>query len=78
MLYFVAPEWWRPRLHRGRQQMGENPAPGPKPVVGSRIDAVFERGLFRRATVTNIGNAARPLDAAKVGWGGVNDFNRDN
>ena len=23
MLYFVAPEWWRPRLHRSRQQLGE-------------------------------------------------------
>lgn len=22
MLYFVAPEWWRPRLHRSRQQLG--------------------------------------------------------
>jgi hypothetical protein len=78
MLYFVAPEWWRPRLHRGKQQMGENPPPGPKPVVGSRVDAVFERGLFRRAAVTSIGGASRPMDAAKVGWGGVNDFNRDN
>jgi hypothetical protein len=78
MLYFVAPEWWRSRLHRGRQQMGENAPSGPKPVVGNRIDEVFERGLFRRATATNIAGAARPLDAAKVGWGGVNDINRDN
>jgi hypothetical protein len=26
MLYYVAPEWWRPRLHRGKQQM--NPSSG--------------------------------------------------
>ena len=25
MLYFVAPEWWVPRLHRSRQQLGEEP-----------------------------------------------------
>jgi hypothetical protein len=33
MLYFVAPEWWVPRLHRSAQQLGEEP-PGPKPPVG--------------------------------------------
>ena len=26
MLYFVAPEWWRPRLHRSRQQLQETPS----------------------------------------------------
>lgn len=25
MLYFVAPEWWRPRLHRSRQVLGGTP-----------------------------------------------------
>ena len=25
MLYFVAPEWWRPRIHRSRQQLQETP-----------------------------------------------------
>lgn len=25
MLYFVAPEWWRPRIHRSKQQLYETP-----------------------------------------------------
>jgi hypothetical protein len=27
MLYFVAPEWWRPRLHQSRQALGKVPKP---------------------------------------------------
>ena len=53
MLYFVAPEWWRPRLHRSRQQLQETPG---KPVeavistaaIGDLSGAVLERGLIRR------------------------------
>ena len=29
MLYFVAPEWWRPRLHRSKQQLPQLPPPSP-------------------------------------------------
>jgi hypothetical protein len=32
MLYFVAPEWWMPRLHRSAQHLGEVP-PSGKPAV---------------------------------------------
>jgi hypothetical protein len=33
MLYFVAPEWWVPRLHRSAQHLGEEVRP-PKPPTG--------------------------------------------
>jgi hypothetical protein len=36
MLYFVAPEWWVPRLHRSTQRLGEEekpPVPGAPPAA---------------------------------------------
>jgi hypothetical protein len=33
MLYFVAPEWWVPRLHRATQTLGEPMKPPPLPGV---------------------------------------------
>ncbi len=38
MLYFVAPEWWRPRLHRSHQQLGGISA-GADPVTGGTVKA---------------------------------------
>jgi hypothetical protein len=34
MLYFVAPEWWAPRLHRSAQQLGEAPRTTPRATDG--------------------------------------------
>jgi hypothetical protein len=36
MLYFVAPEWWRPRLHQAHQQLGGLPS-ATDPVTGGTI-----------------------------------------
>ncbi|PYM13447.1 MAG: hypothetical protein DMD81_21045, partial [Candidatus Rokuibacteriota bacterium] len=36
MLYFVAPEWWRPRLHRSHQELG-GLEPVPDPQTGAPI-----------------------------------------
>ena len=48
MLYFVAPEWWRPRLHRSRQQLQRDAAAAdrrPSPAVGDTdATAVLQRG----------------------------------
>jgi hypothetical protein len=38
LLYFVAPEWWRPRLHRSAQALG-GMTPIPDPVTGEPIKA---------------------------------------
>jgi hypothetical protein len=75
MLYFVAPEWWRPRLHRSRQQIPER----PQEVGGLTFvrDEAVRRGLekfFGAAT----GGSTKPLASSTVGWGGVDDPNRDS
>jgi hypothetical protein len=41
MLYFVAPEWWMPRLHRSTQHLGEAPGAQPTPSSGGGIGASF-------------------------------------
>ncbi|HET9250883.1 MAG TPA: hypothetical protein VFP58_02050 [Candidatus Eisenbacteria bacterium] len=77
MLYFVAPEWWRPRLHRSRQQLPEQP---PAPATGG-LTAVLD-DVVRRAlrTWTHGGSAPQtsPMASSTVGWGGVEDPNRDS
>ncbi|HZJ00730.1 MAG TPA: hypothetical protein VFD22_08715 [Gemmatimonadaceae bacterium] len=79
MLYFVSPEWWRPRLHRSAQQLKETPEPGPRPLIGVRgVEAVLNSGVF--AAARNIANNSAPTltQSSTVGWGGVDDPNRDN
>jgi hypothetical protein len=44
MLYFVSPEWWRPRLHHGHQELGgfdsyTDPVTGRPVVVANTIPA---------------------------------------
>jgi hypothetical protein len=81
MLYFVAPEWWRPRLHRSRQQLQETPPRQPHPfpdAIVNSVDAVAHRALSR-----NLGNAAieaKPttMASSSVGWGGIDDAERDS
>lgn len=81
MLYFVAPEWWRPRLHRSKQQLTENPPtppydPGrpfhPNEVSGWRTDLV-QKQLGAQIKLKPSG-----LSSSTVGWGGIDDQTRDN
>jgi hypothetical protein len=79
MLYFVAPEWWRPRLHRSRQQV--QPTSDPKfdlSAVGDLTATVLRRGLTKRLLTANASLAQAPLSGSTVGWGGLNDAERDN
>lgn len=82
MLYFVAPEWWRPRLHRSRQQLQETP---DRPVfpsfplpTGDLPNAVLGKGLIRRLEHAAANVSPNVMNAHSVGWGGVNDVERDN
>ena len=81
MLYFVAPEWWRPRLHRGRQQMPKAPTRGvldqAAPLVTGTA-AVFQKGLIKNLRAAQ--SAAKPdtLASSTLGWGGIDDANRNN
>ncbi|HEY0346659.1 MAG TPA: hypothetical protein VGC60_00770 [Pyrinomonadaceae bacterium] len=80
MLYFVAPEWWRPRLHRSRQQLQETPNPKVDlGAVGTTSGTmVMQRGLAKRMYVANLNVAPGVMSSSTVGWGGVSDAERDN
>jgi hypothetical protein len=79
MLYFVAPEWWRPRLHRSRQELHERPPGQPNPLdVRGQLDGVLKRGWVQRAENASLAGPASPLSSSSVGWGSTDDPNRDN
>lgn len=77
MLYFVAPEWWRPRLHRSRQQLPERPQEPSNGLTFVR-DENIRRGLQKFAAGALGGVPSNPLASSTVGWGGVDDPNRDS
>lgn len=93
MLYFVAPEWWMPRLHRSAQHLGEAPsapAAGSGAAGGSMAGAVFGKVRNPGALVsrdflgpllgTATASAARTVIPADniVDWGGSREKGRDN
>lgn len=81
MLYFVAPEWWRPRLYRIKQQLREIPAQSVNPpiIVGDKATtAVMVKGLMSKMQTAELNSTSDPMSASSVGWGGINDINRDN
>jgi hypothetical protein len=91
MLYFVAPEWWAPRLHRSAQHLGE--APGTTPpatgggvistgVSGVKLSPAFASLAVKLSgVVSSFGSAARGTSITSeniVDWGGAKELNRDN
>jgi len=81
MLYFVAPEWWRPRLHRSRQQLQETKtAPSKFQIAAANaLEAIVNSGVLGKFNEkTSAGATAPTLDSSIVGWGGVTENNRDN
>jgi hypothetical protein len=81
MLYFVAPEWWRPRLHRSHQQLEETKtAPSKFEIFAANaIAAIVNSGVmttFHQKSPT--GYSVSKLESSVVGWGGINENNRDN
>jgi hypothetical protein len=80
MLYFVAPEWWRPRTHRSRQQLQETVEPKVdlSAVSGNVGTLVLRNGLMRRVYAASVNVSPSVMSAHTVAWGGVNDLERDN
>lgn len=88
MLYFVAPEWWAPRLHESGQHLGEeassngNPGnPGPSTMAMRK----FSPGAFGKpagfAGVSGgvASNRGTPIPSEDiVDWGGAREAGRDN
>lgn len=92
MLYFVAPEWWRPRLHQSKQQLHERPARS-RPKKNTAANVATKRLSFAHMYTANfmntMVNATPPeKDPANVdpnimasntaGWGDIDDETRDN
>ena len=79
MLYFVAPEWWRPRLHRSKQQLQEKPALSHEPLtVGDGQFKVLQKGLMSKMNTAKLNSESNLMSARTVGWGGISEVNRDN
>lgn len=88
MLYFVAPEWWRPRLHQSHQNLGKYKAPDAKAVQAKTglshelAEKISLMPAFAKDMITpfKIGDSERdtPMNEHKVGWGGVNGQRKDN
>lgn len=87
MLYFVAPEWWAPRLHRSAQQLGREPG-STGGGGGSARGSVADISDLRLAGVeANVG-AVSTFGSSALGagisaenivdWGGARELNRDN
>ena len=80
MLYFVAPEWWRPRLYRSKQQLREIPALSNNPpvVIGGELTKVLQKGLMTKMNTAELNSQSNLMSPSTVGWGGINDIYRDN
>jgi hypothetical protein len=79
MLYFVSPEWWRPRLHRSSQQLKVTPAPVIGPIVETgALGASLQNGVFAAAAHSALNWPPPFAQSSTVGWGGVDDATRDN
>jgi hypothetical protein len=83
MLYFVAPEWWRPRLHHSHQSLGglrkpsdttAPPATGGSVYGGSVFGELKSQAL--KNVVTSAAGAIHDTQIAKmdtVAWGGADN-----
>ncbi|HNO71185.1 MAG TPA: peptidoglycan-binding protein [Bacteroidia bacterium] len=82
MLYFVAPEWWRPRMHRSKQQLQPSTPPATvlNPSISSNaaVATTLNKGLFSKIGIKEVGAESPVMAANTIGWGGINDRERDN
>lgn len=80
MLYFVAPEWWRPRLRRTKQHLGPVPPGGPSTaqLVGNPAVNATIASLSKGFGVVSAFAKPTALASSSVGWGGTDDSQRDN
>lgn len=80
MLYFVAPEWWRPQMRNYTQQLGKSDSTPPQTGGGASVEASFAGGIAKKmhAEVVKKLKSTDPLAPSTIGWGGVDDPNRDN
>lgn len=75
MLYFVAPEWWRPRLRVYSQQLDESASTPSGHLAG--LEPVGA-AVFKKFFGITVKQTPNKLAASTVGWGGISDPSRDN
>ena len=75
MLYFVAPEWWRPRLRDQKQQL--EPTKSPLSALVATLDTV-SKGFVKKFSAVASFTGNDKLAGSTIGWGGVDDPARDN
>jgi hypothetical protein len=92
MLYFVAPEWWRPRLHQSHQSLGGMHI--PKAVAGAgggggggisnnisihaNIKAVAQKSVLNGFITKKDPNTMEIPSSDVIGWGGLKENREDN
>ena len=85
MLYFVAPEWWRPRLHQSHQSLGQYKKPSASynnsnaPIDNESFKSISALPHFANNLI-NGSDAKRstPLKDHAIGWGGIKGQREDN
>jgi hypothetical protein len=84
MLYFVAPEWWRPRLHRSHQGLGgvRGPIGRGETAAGAVGDTLYGKLLAdsRRHLIAGVSKGPEDTQIAPIDtvtWGGTAE-NRDD
>jgi hypothetical protein len=74
MLYFVAPEWWRPRLHQSHQSLGGQRIPsdiaGASSVFGE-LQSEATKNVVTSVATTSQKTQIAPMDT--VSWGGADN-----
>lgn len=75
MLYFVAPEWWRPKLRDHKQQL--EPTPSPPTSLVAELDTV-SKGITKKLFGAAFKTQGDKLAGSTIGWGGADDPARDN
>lgn len=75
MLYFVAPEWWRPQPRKYSQQLDESDMALPDfPTDFDTVSTILIKSMHNILAMKSTGR----LTTSTVGWGGVDDPARDN
>ena len=81
MLYFVAPEWWRPRMRPYQQDLNlEEGTDGNRPTRQvSQTATKWSQLLTNRSRkLRPVDSTSKTLKGSTVGWGGIGEAGRPN
>lgn len=82
MLYFVSPEWWRPRVRRSHQVLGGTPKSGGSNSYQAKSSVYTQSKLY--TAKANLSHVLKPVEDQQiasshlVSWGGVGEGRSDN